>query len=69
MPQRKRKPIKNPAASQRLTLTVEEAAEALGVNRALAYRLAREGKIPSVRLGSRLLVVRAGLEKMLRGAA
>jgi excisionase family DNA binding protein len=61
--------MKKRVVSQRLTLTVEEAAAALGINRGLAYALAREGKIPSVRLGHRLLIVRAALERMLGGAA
>ena len=35
---------------QRLTLTVEEAARLLGISRALAYELVRDGDIPSLRL-------------------
>ena len=40
-------------ASDRLTLTVEEAAARLGIWRTLAYELVRQGKIPSLRLGRR----------------
>ncbi len=38
-------------ASERLLLTVEEAARRLGIGRSLAWQLVREGKLPSVRLG------------------
>ena len=54
--------------SERQTLTVEEAARVLGIGRGLAYELAREGRIPVVRLGRRVLVPRSGLEAMLRAA-
>ena len=49
-----------------LTLTVTEAAIALGISRNLAYDMARAGKLPVVRLGRRLLVSRAALERMLQ---
>lgn len=51
---------------ERLTLTVEEAGEVLGISRATAYMLANTGKIPTIRLGERRLVVpKAALMKML----
>jgi len=50
---------------ERLTLTVEEAAQLLGISRGLAYEMARCGKLPVVRLGRRLLVSRGALERML----
>jgi len=49
----------------RLTLTIEEAARLLGISRGLAYEMARCGKLPVVRLGRRLLVSKAALERML----
>lgn len=49
----------------RLTLTVEEAAGLLGVGRTLAFELARRGEIPTIRLGRRLVVPRAALERLL----
>ena len=49
----------------RLTFTVEEAAQLLGISRGLAYEMARSGKLPVVRLGRRLLVSRGALERML----
>ena len=57
--------------STRETLTVSEAARILGVCRNVAYRLARQGVIPTLRLGRRVLVPRAALARMLEepGAA
>jgi len=53
------------ATSDRLTLTVEEAAATLGISRAFAYEAVRRGEIPSIRIGRRVLVPRAALERML----
>lgn len=50
---------------ERLTLTIEQTAALLGIGRQLAYEKARTGEIPTIRLGKRLLVPRAALEKML----
>jgi excisionase family DNA binding protein len=52
---------------QPLTLTVEEAGRLLGVSRGLAYAAARDGSLPTVRLGRRLLVPRHALEQLLTG--
>jgi excisionase family DNA binding protein len=49
------------------TLTVEQAAKALGVSRGLAYQAARDGSLPTIRLGRRLLVPRCRLEQLLAG--
>jgi excisionase family DNA binding protein len=51
--------------TERLTLTVEEAAHLIGISRGLAYEMARCGKLPVVRFGRRLLVSRGALERML----
>ena len=50
----------------RLSLTVEEAAEALGISRGLAYEAVRLGQIPSVRIGRRILIPRKALEEQLQ---
>lgn len=51
---------------ERLTMTVEEAGEALGVSRATAYLLANTGRIPAIRISERRLVVPvAALLRML----
>jgi excisionase family DNA binding protein len=50
---------------QRETLTVTEAAVALGISRNLCYEMVRQGKIPSLRFGKRIVVPRQGIEKLL----
>ena len=52
---------------QRLTLTVEEAAQALGISRAFAYEAVDNGDIPCIRIGRRILVPKVALEKMING--
>lgn len=52
---------------QRMTLTVEEAARLLGVSRALAYELVRDGEIPSLRLRRRIVIPRTVIDALLRG--
>ena len=47
------------------TLTVEEAAKILGVSRGVAYEGVKTGEIPSIRIGRRILVPKAELDKML----
>ncbi len=51
--------------SERLTFNIEEVAKLLGLGRTTTYELARAGRIPSVRLGRRLLVPRAALVRFL----
>jgi excisionase family DNA binding protein len=53
---------------ERLTLTVEEAATILGISRAFAYESVRRGDIPHVKIGRRLLVPRAALNRLLDSA-
>lgn len=50
---------------EKLVLTVEELAEALGIGRSTAYAAVRAGDIPSIRVGRRLLVPRVALERLL----
>ena len=50
----------------RLTMTVEETAVALGISRNLAYEAVRGGRIPAIRIGRRLLVPRRALENVLQ---
>lgn len=49
----------------RLTLTVPQAAEVLGISRALAYELVARGELPSLRLGRRVVVPRRALERFI----
>lgn len=48
-----------------LTITVEEAAKRLKIGRALAYQMAREGRLPTLKFGRRLLVSKKALDKLL----
>lgn len=50
---------------EKQALSVADAAKQLGICRTLAYRLVRDGTIPSVRLGRRVLIPVAALEEML----
>lgn len=47
----------------KLTYNVSEAATALGVSRPTIYRLLRRKDFPSLKVGGRTLVSRAGLER------
>lgn len=49
----------------RKAYSVEEVAEMLGVGRTHAYAMVKSGELPSVRLGRRLLVPAAALDKLL----
>jgi excisionase family DNA binding protein len=57
-----------PVDAERKTLSITEAAKALGISRSFAYEAAREGKIPVIRLGTRMLVPVAALDRMLADA-
>lgn len=46
-------------------MTVDETAELLRISRGLAYEMVRQGQIPNLRLGRRILVPRAALESKL----
>ena len=50
---------------KRLCITVPEAAEMLGLSRNFAYELVKQGELPVVKFGKRLLIPRVALEKML----
>jgi len=61
-------PANDDVDSERRTVSVEKAAHILGISRAAAYVYAHSGKLPVIRLGSRVLVPKAALEKLLVGA-
>ncbi len=54
-----------PITTSPATITVEEAAERLGVSLTLAYKAAKTGQLPVVRVGRRMLVPLAAFERML----
>jgi len=59
----------NEGKVERLTLTVEEAGEALGISRATAYMLANTGRLPAIRVSDRRIVIpKKALEDYLASA-
>ena len=54
-----------PLTSSRLTLTVQEAAQLIGISRAQAYRCVKRGELRAVQLGRRLVVPVVALEHLL----
>ena len=53
---------------EKVVMTVEEAAEVLQISRPLAYQAVKRGEIPVIRIGRRILVPIAALEKLLTTA-
>ena len=53
--------------SLRATLTVAEVAKRLGVGINQAYAAVHDGTIPTIKIGKRILVPKAALERMLNG--
>jgi excisionase family DNA binding protein len=61
-------PASESDSAERLTVSVEKAARLLGISRAAAYVYAKDGSLPVIRLGSRMLVPKAALDKLLAAA-
>lgn len=55
-------------SSERLTMSVEEVAKALGISRTFAYEAVHRGDIPHIKIGKRMLVPRAALARVLAAA-
>lgn len=53
---------------ERLTYTILEVAELLGISRSTAYECVRRGEIPALALDTRRVVPRAALEALLAAA-
>ena len=53
---------------EKIVYTVEEAAELLEISLPSAYQAIKKGEIPVIRIGRRILVPVAALEKMLASA-
>jgi excisionase family DNA binding protein len=54
--------------NERLVYTVEEAGELLGISRATAYALARQGRLPVIRISDRRIIVpKVALSRLLEG--
>jgi len=58
--------IKKELEDKRQTLTIIEAAKILGIGRNQAYKAARRGEIPTIKIGRRILVPLAALERKLQ---
>lgn len=56
-----------PAPPGRRVVTLTEAAAILRISRGSAYEAAKRREIPTIRIGRRLLVPAAALERMLSG--
>jgi len=50
----------------RLTYTVPEVAELLGISRSSAYECVRRGEIPALTLGRRVVIAKATIDALLR---
>ena len=53
--------------AERQTVTVEEAAKILGIGRSSAFDAIHRGELPYLRIGKRIVVPVAALERMLLG--
>ena len=59
----------NEKKTERLTMTVEEAAEALGISRATAYTLVQQGRLPVIRISDRRWIVpKRAIDELLASA-
>ena len=54
--------------AHRRTYSVTEAARLLGISRTKAYECIRTGELPALRLGRRIVVPAARLERLLDGS-
>jgi hypothetical protein len=66
-PKPKAKPRATARTDDRIGGTIEEYARAAGVGVNQAYQAAREGEIPTIKIGKRLVVARAAF-RQLEGA-
>jgi excisionase family DNA binding protein len=55
-----------PDPAERPTISVAEAAELLGVSRATGYHACRDGELPSLRIGGRIVIPTAALRRLLQ---
>jgi excisionase family DNA binding protein len=55
----------NRVTDKRLCITVPEGGEMLGISRNFGYELVKQGQLPVIRFGKRLLIPRVALERML----
>jgi excisionase family DNA binding protein len=53
--------------TEKLTVSVNEAAEILGLSRNAAFSACKKGEIPTLRIGKRLLVPKSKLLALING--
>jgi excisionase family DNA binding protein len=63
------RPILDAAWNGRSTFSIEEAAKILSVSPWTAYQWAKAGEIPTIKIGSRVIVPRHALELLLDKAS
>ncbi len=54
---------------EKLTYSVQEASEVLGISRSFTYQLIREKKLPAIDLGQRKVIPIEALEKWIQESA
>lgn len=54
---------------RRLTLSIDQTAEILGISRGLVYGLVALGELPSIRFGRRILVPRRAVDDLVNAYA
>jgi excisionase family DNA binding protein len=59
--------MSKPNGTARLTVDIPEAADALGLSKNATYDAVKRGQIPAIRIGRRIVVARATLEKIVSG--
>ena len=65
-PEREAGSVEQAAAKpERATFTVKEAAAKIGIGRSLAWRMVREGSIPTIRAGHRVIVPTSAVDEFL----
>jgi excisionase family DNA binding protein len=58
-----------PAATPAALLTVEQAADQLGISRSRVFTLVRDGRLRSVKLGASRRIPRAAIDELVEGLA
>ena len=53
--------------ASRLTLTVQEAADQIGISKPVIYGLLKDGKIHSIKIGRKILIPQESVTEFLRG--
>lgn len=57
----------NDMVLEKKTYTVKELKDVLGISLSLAYAKLRNGELPAIKLGSRFIISKVQIEKLLNG--